>query len=59
MRSSHVLQAIGLPRGAAEGSLRLTLGRPTTSAEVDYAIRVIVFAVHGEMERLGRTDADM
>jgi len=59
MRSSHVLQAIGLPRGAAEGSLRLTLGRPTTSAEVDYAIRAIVSAVHGEMERLGRTDADM
>ena len=59
MRSSQVLEAIGLPRGVSEGSLRLTLGRPTTSAEVDYAVREIVSAVRGEMGRLGRTDADM
>lgn len=34
---SHVLQAIGLPREVAVGSIRFTLGRSTTAAEVDQA----------------------
>ncbi len=32
---SHVLLAIGLERDLAQGSLRLTLGRATTDADVD------------------------
>ena len=35
---SHVLLAIGLPHEIAHGSLRLTLGRDTTRADVDFAI---------------------
>lgn len=59
MRASHVLDAIGLPRPLAEGSLRLTLGRPTTADDVDYAAVAIVGAVRAEMGRLGLADADM
>ena len=36
---SHVLQAIGRSRAEAEASLRLSLGRETTAAEVDQAHR--------------------
>ena len=32
---SHVLLALGLPRELAQGSLRVTLGRGTTAADVD------------------------
>ena len=57
MRVSHVLEAIGMPRPLAEGSLRLTLGRPTTEDDVDYAARAIVDVVRDEMRRLGLDDA--
>lgn len=57
MRASHVLEAIGMPRPLAEGSLRLTLGRPTTAEDVDYAAAAIVSAVRAEMGRTGLTDA--
>ena len=46
-----------MPRPLAEGSLRLTLGRPTTEAEVDYAVLAIERAVRSEMARLGLDDA--
>ncbi|MCB4376629.1 MULTISPECIES: cysteine desulfurase family protein [unclassified Synechococcus] len=42
---SHVLQAIGRSRAEAEASLRLSLGRETTAAEVEQAIAVIHDAV--------------
>ena len=35
---SHVLLAIGLPHEIAHGSLRLTLGRYNTEADVDYVL---------------------
>lgn len=35
---SHVLLAIGLPHEIAHGSLRMTLGRDTTTEDVDFAI---------------------
>jgi cysteine desulfurase len=38
---SHVLTAMGYPDDEARGSLRLSLGRSTTDAEVDTAIEVI------------------
>lgn len=38
---SHVLLAIGRPHDVAHGSLRLTLSRETTAAEVDYTIAAV------------------
>lgn len=42
---SHVLAAMGVPRELAKGSLRLTLGYPSTPADVDLALNVIPGAV--------------
>jgi len=42
---SHVLAAMGWSRPEAAGSLRLTLGWPTTAADVDAALDVIPEAV--------------
>lgn len=42
---SHVLRAIGLPDELAEGSLRLTVGKDTTRAEIDRAIEIIAASV--------------
>ncbi|MEG0765946.1 MAG: aminotransferase class V-fold PLP-dependent enzyme, partial [Pseudoflavonifractor sp.] len=38
---SHVLLAIGLPHEIAHGSVRLTLGRETTEADVDYMLNIV------------------
>jgi len=38
---SHVLRAIGLPREEAKATLRFSLGRFTTDADVDFALEVI------------------
>lgn len=38
---SHVLLALGLDHGTAHGSLRLSLGRTTTEADVDRVIEVM------------------
>ncbi|HVA72299.1 MAG TPA: cysteine desulfurase family protein [Candidatus Limnocylindrales bacterium] len=38
---SHVLRAIGLPRDEAKSTLRFSLGRFTTSEDVDYALEAI------------------
>ena len=46
---SHVLKAMAVPEEWAKGTLRLTTGRMTTSAEIDRAAEVIVKAV-GQME---------
>lgn len=40
--ASHVLQAIGLDDAALQGSLRLTVGRPTTKKDIDKACKVII-----------------
>ncbi len=53
MRSSHVLAAMGVPAEVASGSLRLTLGRPTTEADVDDAAAAIARAVRAEAGRVG------
>lgn len=56
MQTSHVLQALGLPPEVAAGSLRISLGRPTTADEIDYAAEKIIGAVRSEMVRTGLTD---
>ena len=38
---SHVLSAIALPRDLAQGSLRLTVGRGTTDAQVDRVLEIL------------------
>ena len=41
LEPSHVLMAIGLPHELAHGSLRFTLGRPTTMADIDRLLEVL------------------
>lgn len=38
---SHVILATGLPYEAAHGSLRFTLGRSTTDADIDHVLKVL------------------
>ena len=59
MRESHVLRAMGLPPEVSAGSLRITMGRPTSADDIDYAAAQIVAAVRAEMARTGLTDEDM
>src|SRR5713226_7513154 len=42
---SHVLTAIGLPAEEARASLRFSLGRHTTPADIDFALNVVPAAV--------------
>ena len=51
MDPSHVLAAMGIDRRWAAGSLRLTLGRTTTAADVDDAVAAIMSAVATLRER--------
>jgi len=44
---SHVLEAMGIPLEWAKGTLRFSVGRMTTEAEIDKAIRVVAEAVIG------------
>ena len=41
---SHVLRAMGVPAGIARSTLRLSVGRPTTEAEIDAAAAAIARA---------------
>ena len=38
---SHVLKAVGLSDAQAYGCIRMTLGRDTTAAELQYTLRVL------------------
>jgi len=53
---SHVLTAIGLPASEARASLRFSLGRHTTPAEIDTALAIIPAAVE-RLRRLSPTYA--
>jgi cysteine desulfurase len=39
--TSHVLAAMGFPEDEARGSLRLSLGRTTTEADIDAAAEIV------------------
>jgi len=41
LEPSHVLTAMGIPAEIAHGSLRLTLGKDTTEADINYAIKTL------------------
>ena len=41
LEASHVLLALGLPPMQAHGSLRFTLGKWTTEADIDYVLEVL------------------
>ena len=41
LKSSHVLEAMGMPAELAQGSLLFTLGITNTSADVDLALKVL------------------
>lgn len=41
LQPSHVLRAIGLPREIIHGSLRLTLGKKTTSKDIDCVLKTL------------------
>lgn len=49
---SHVLTAIGLAPEAADGSLRITLGRQTTEADIRDAAKIIIEEINAEMVRI-------
>lgn len=53
MQASHVLQAAGAPPAVVAGNLRITLGRPTTEAQVQQASAAIEECVRAECTRLG------
>ena len=53
MQVSHVLRAMGVSDDVARGSLRITLGRPTTEQEIDYAAAQIASVVAQEAKRVG------
>lgn len=41
LEPSHVLKAMGLPAGRTQSSIRFSLGRPTTDAEIDRVLDVL------------------
>lgn len=53
MTVSPVLEAIGMYPDVAAGSLRITLGRSTTSEQIDRAAAIIIDVVRGECARVG------
>jgi cysteine desulfurase len=44
---SHVLAAMSVPDAIAKGAIRLSVGRMTTEAEIDEAVRLLAGAVDG------------
>jgi len=55
---SHVLTALGYPDDEARGSLRLSLGRTTTDAEIDEAIEIVPRVIAGLREGAAVLNAD-
>jgi cysteine desulfurase len=57
LEPSHVLAAMGLPADVARSSVRLTVGWPTTEADIDEAVGVITAGVERLAGRAGRVGA--
>jgi cysteine desulfurase len=55
LEPSHVLKAMGLPRDRAESSIRFSLGRGTTAAEIDHVLEILPPIV----ERMRRVTAGL
>jgi cysteine desulfurase len=47
VKVSHVLEAMGIPMDLARGTLRFSVGRFTTAAEIERAVQEIVSVVRG------------
>lgn len=45
LEPSHVLAAMGVPAEVARGAMRVSVGRTTTEADIDYAVAVVAEAV--------------
>jgi cysteine desulfurase len=45
LKGSHVLEAIGVDRSTAQGTIRFTLGKDNTKEQMDYTVEVIKKAV--------------
>jgi cysteine desulfurase len=54
---SHVLTAMGFPEEEARGALRLSLGRTTTAADVDEAVRLVTATIASQREAGERLEA--
>lgn len=48
---SHVLSAVGMSDELADGSIRITLGRPTTEVDIDQAAQQIIAVIKRERGR--------
>ena len=48
---SHVLTAMGIPADEARGAVRLSLGRTTTDADVDAALRLVSTVIERQRAR--------
>jgi cysteine desulfurase len=57
LEPSHVLTAMGIPAEVARGSLRLSLGRTTTDAEIDRAAELIAATIDRLAAGRPRVDA--
>ena len=57
LEPSHVLEAMGLPRELAFSSLRFSLGRYTTSEEIDKVLQIVPRLVRElrELSRVGKS----
>jgi cysteine desulfurase len=55
---SHVLTALGYPDDEARGSLRLSLGRTTTDAEIDQAVEIVPRVIAASREGAAVLAAD-
>jgi cysteine desulfurase len=51
---SHVLRAMGLRPERVQGSLRFSLGRPTTAEDVDFAAAAVVQALERQRQSVRR-----
>lgn len=50
LEPSHVLLAMDIPQEDAHGSLRVTIGRPTTRDDIDYLLEVLPPIIHNLRE---------